>query len=119
MATEAPDGRPAKALGHNQGSSADTALTFDPSFAATVEVVAAPERVDVDRRGFLATVPFAAVAGIGPSRDRLWNTLDQKPEPGPRMRLEDVTTVKNMSRPSGAWTSSRAAGRGAWCWPTT
>ncbi|MBQ0829334.1 transcriptional regulator [Streptomyces sp. RG38] len=50
----------------------------------------------MDRRKFLAAAPFAAVAGVGPSRDWLLNTLDQTPEPGPRVRLEDVTAVRNM-----------------------
>ncbi|MFJ6215591.1 transcriptional regulator [Streptomyces sp. NPDC092296] len=50
----------------------------------------------MDRRKFLAAAPFAAAAGIGPSRDWLLNTLDQKPEPGPRVRLEDVVHVRNM-----------------------
>ncbi|MFE6050027.1 transcriptional regulator [Kitasatospora sp. NPDC056446] len=50
----------------------------------------------MDRRRFLAAAPFAAVAATGPSRDWLLATLDQAPEPGPRVRLEDVTAVKNM-----------------------
>ncbi|MBT2505547.1 transcriptional regulator [Streptomyces sp. ISL-98] len=50
----------------------------------------------MDRRKFLAASPFAVAAGIGPSRDWLLNTLDQEPEPGPRVRLEDVTSVRNM-----------------------
>lgn len=50
----------------------------------------------MDRRKFLAAAPFAAVAGVGPSRDWLLNTLDQQPVPGPRVRLEDVSAVKNM-----------------------
>jgi len=83
-------------LGLGDGSSADAALNYDPSFAATVEVVADLGRADVDRRKFLAAAPFAAVAGVGPSRDWLLATLDQAPEPGPRVRLEDVTAVKNM-----------------------
>ncbi|MEV7996541.1 transcriptional regulator [Streptomyces sp. NPDC086077] len=83
-------------LGLGEGGSAEAALTYDPSFAATVEVVADLGRADVDRRKFLAAAPFAAVAGVGPSRDWLLNTLDQEPEPGPRVRLEDVLSVKNM-----------------------
>ncbi|MEU4986562.1 transcriptional regulator [Streptomyces sp. NPDC021969] len=83
-------------IGLGDGSSAEAGLTYDPSFAATVEVVADLGRADVDRRKFLAAAPFAAVAGVGPSRDWLLNTLDQEPEPGPRVRLEDVTAVKNM-----------------------
>ncbi|WP_443044001.1 transcriptional regulator [Streptomyces sp. NBC_00322] len=50
----------------------------------------------MDRRTFLAAAPFAAVAAVGPSRDWLLNTIDQQPEPGPRVRLEDVTAVRNM-----------------------
>ncbi|CAM5492292.1 Transcriptional regulator OS=Streptomyces rochei OX=1928 GN=G3I25_02565 PE=4 SV=1 [Streptomyces rochei] len=83
-------------LGLGDGSSADAALAYAPSFAVTVEVVADLGRADVDRRAFLAGAPFAAVAGVGPSRDWLLNTLDQEPEPGPRVRLEDVTAVRNM-----------------------
>ncbi|MFE6764341.1 transcriptional regulator [Streptomyces sp. NPDC057689] len=85
-------------LGLGDGSSADAALTYNPSFAATVEVVADLGRADVDRRKFLAAAPFAAVAGVGPSRDWLLSTLDQEaePEPGARVRLEDVSAVKNM-----------------------
>ncbi|MEW1774663.1 transcriptional regulator [Streptomyces sp. NPDC086777] len=83
-------------LGLGEGSSVDAGLAYDPSFAVTVEVVADLGRADVDRRKFLAAAPFAAVAGVGPSRDWLLNTLDQEPEPGPRVRLEDVTAVRNM-----------------------
>ncbi|MEW2297304.1 transcriptional regulator [Streptomyces sp. NPDC006743] len=83
-------------LGLGEGSSTDAALAYDPSFAVTVEVVADLGRADVDRRKFLAAAPFAAVAGVGPSRDWLLNTLDQEPEPGPRVRIEDVLSVKNM-----------------------
>ncbi|MGW4714352.1 hypothetical protein [Nocardia sp. NPDC004260] len=50
----------------------------------------------MDRRKLLATAPFAAVAAIGPSRDWLLNTLDQLPDERRRVRLEDVTAVKNM-----------------------
>ncbi|KUM71572.1 transcriptional regulator [Streptomyces sp. NPDC047880] len=83
-------------LGFGDTGSADAALMYNSSYAATVEVVADLGRADVDRRKFLAAAPFAAVAGVGPSRDWLLNTLDQEPEPGPRVRLEDVTAVKNM-----------------------
>ncbi|WP_228837851.1 hypothetical protein [Nocardia amamiensis] len=50
----------------------------------------------MDRRKFLTTASFAAVAAIGPSRDWLLNTLDQLPDERQRVRLEDVTAVKNM-----------------------
>ncbi|MEW1655618.1 transcriptional regulator [Streptomyces sp. NPDC093707] len=83
-------------LGFGESATADAALVYNSSFAATVEVVADLGRADVDRRKFLAAAPFAAVAGVGPSRDWLLSTLDQTPEPGPRVRLEDVTAVKNM-----------------------
>lgn len=83
-------------LGLGDAGSVDAALMYNSSYAATVEVVADLGRADVDRRDFLATAPFAAVAGVGPSRDWLVNTLDQDPEPGPRVRLEDVSAVKNM-----------------------
>ncbi|MVO85917.1 transcriptional regulator [Streptomyces sp. p1417] len=83
-------------LGLGDGGAADAALVYNSSYATTVEVVADLGRADVDRRKFLAAAPFVAVAGVGPSRDWLLNTLDQEPEPGPRVRLEDVTAVRNM-----------------------
>ncbi|MER6610129.1 transcriptional regulator [Streptomyces sp. NPDC000927] len=83
-------------LGLGEGAGTERALVYNSSYAATVEVVADLGRADVDRRNFLAGVPFAALAGVGPSRDWLMNTLDQSPEPGPRVRLEDVTAVRNM-----------------------
>ena len=83
-------------LGLGDGAKVDAALMYSPSFAATVDVVADLGRADVDRRKFLAAAPFAAAAGTGPSRDWLLSTLDQEPEPGPRVRLEDVTAVRNM-----------------------
>ncbi|HEY8983774.1 MAG TPA: transcriptional regulator [Streptomyces sp.] len=82
-------------LGLGDGGALDAALRYN-SYAATVEVVADLGRADVDRRKFLAGAPFAAAAGVGPSRDWLLNTLDQEPDPGPRVRLEDVSAVKNM-----------------------
>ncbi|WP_444852269.1 transcriptional regulator [Streptomyces sp. NPDC000229] len=83
-------------LGFGEGSSVDSALVYDTSFTATVKAVAELGRADVDRRKLLAAAPFAAVAGVGPSRDWLMNTLDQEPTSGPRVRLEDVTAVKSM-----------------------
>ncbi|KPI17079.1 hypothetical protein OK074_8265 [Actinobacteria bacterium OK074] len=83
-------------LGLGDSGSADAALAYNSSYAATVDVVTDLGRADVDRRKFLAAAPFAAAAGVGPSRDWLLNTLEQEPEPGPRVRLEDVTAVKNM-----------------------
>lgn len=83
-------------LGFSEGGSADRSLAYNSSFTVTVEAVADLGRADVDRRKFLAAAPFAAVAAVGPSRDWLLSTLDQQPEPGPRVRLEDVTAVKNM-----------------------
>lgn len=74
----------------------DRALVYNPSLKATVEAVADLGRADVDRRKFLAAAPFAAAAAIGPSRDWLLNTLDQLPDDRQRVRLEDVTAVKNM-----------------------
>ncbi|WP_445330479.1 transcriptional regulator [Streptomyces sp. GSL17-111] len=83
-------------LGLGEGGGTERALVYNSSYAATVEVVADLGRADVDRRNFLACAPFAALAGVGPSRDWLMNVLDQKPKTGPRVRLEDVTAVKNM-----------------------
>lgn len=83
-------------LGFAEGGTAERSLAYNSSFAVTVEAVADLGRADVDRRKFLAAAPFAAVAAVGPSRDWLLNTIDQQPDPGPRVRLEDVTAVKNM-----------------------
>ncbi|MFI9580466.1 transcriptional regulator [Streptomyces sp. NPDC052236] len=83
-------------LGFGDGTRADAALVYDTSYTATVRAVAELGRADVDRRKLLAAAPFAAVAGVGPSRDWLMNTLDQEPTTGPRVRLEDVTAVKSM-----------------------
>lgn len=83
-------------LGLGESGSAERSLVYNASFAVTVEAVADLGRADVDRRAFLAAAPFAAVAAVGPSRDWLLNTLDQQPEAGPRVRLEDVTAVRNM-----------------------
>ncbi|RZU21754.1 transcriptional regulator [Streptomyces sp. BK239] len=83
-------------LGLGEGQTAERALIYSSSYAVTVEAVTDLGRADVDRRNFLAAAPFAAVAAVGPSRDWLLNTLDQQPEPGPRVRLEDVTAVRNM-----------------------
>ncbi|MBB4782946.1 transcriptional regulator [Streptomyces rapamycinicus] len=83
-------------LGLGDSATADRGLVYSPSFLATVEAVADLGRADVDRRKFLASAPFAAVAGIGPSRDWLLSTLDQQPKPGPRVRLEEVSAVRNM-----------------------
>ncbi|MFE4973662.1 transcriptional regulator [Kitasatospora sp. NPDC056651] len=83
-------------LGFTESPDLDRPLTYSASFGETVEAVTELGRADMDRRTFLAAVPFAATAGVGPSRDWLLNTLDQQPEPGPRVRLEDVTSVRNM-----------------------
>ncbi|XXZ49925.1 transcriptional regulator [Streptomyces cavourensis] len=83
-------------LGFPEGGTADRSLAYNSSFVVTVEAVADLGRADVDRRKFLAAAPFAAVAAVGPSRDWLLNTLEQQPEPGRRVRLEDVSAVKNM-----------------------
>ncbi|WP_212908662.1 transcriptional regulator [Streptomyces sp. TS71-3] len=83
-------------LGLGEGARSDVALVYNASWTATVKVLADLGRADVDRRKLLSAAPFAAVAGVGPSRDWLMNTLDQDPEPGRRVRLEDVTAVRNM-----------------------
>ncbi|MFC0842338.1 transcriptional regulator [Streptomyces noboritoensis] len=83
-------------LGLGESPDIDRALTYNSSFAVTVEAVAELGRADVDRRAFLVGAPFAAVAAVGPSRDWLLNALDQQPEPGRHVRLEDVASVKNM-----------------------
>ncbi|MGA5634481.1 transcriptional regulator [Streptomyces lydicamycinicus] len=83
-------------LGLGEAPDLDRQLTYSPSWASTVESVTELGRADMDRRKFLAASPFAAAAGIGPSRDWLLNTLDQVPKAGPKVRLEDVTSVRNM-----------------------
>ncbi len=83
-------------LGLGESPAEDRSLLYSRSYAVTVETVADLGRADVDRRMFLSAAPFAAVAAIGPSRDWLLNTLDQQPDAGPRVRLEDVTAVRNM-----------------------
>jgi hypothetical protein len=72
-------------LGLGDSSTADKGLVYSTSFVTTVEAVADLGRADVDRRKFLAVAPFAAIAG-----------LEQQPDPGPRVRLEDVSAVRNM-----------------------
>ncbi|WP_459247011.1 transcriptional regulator [Streptomyces youssoufiensis] len=69
---------------------------YSQEFAVTVEAVADLGRADVERRNFLAVAPFAAVAAVGPSRDWLLSTLDEQATPGARVRLEDVTSVRNV-----------------------
>ncbi|MEU3972199.1 transcriptional regulator [Streptomyces bacillaris] len=83
-------------LGFGESPDLDRPLAYSPSFRETVESVTELGRADMDRRKFLAASPFVAAAGVGPSRDWLLNVLDQEPEPGPRVRLEDVTNVRNM-----------------------
>lgn len=83
-------------LGLGESPAEDRSLLYSRSYAVTVDTVADLGRADVDRRKFLAAAPFAAVAAVGPSRDWLLNTLDQQPDVGPRVRLEDVTAVRNM-----------------------
>ncbi|MER5783872.1 transcriptional regulator [Streptomyces mobaraensis] len=83
-------------IGLGDSTTADDALVYNSSYTDTVEVVADLGRADVDRRSFLAAAPFAAVAGLGPSREWLLNTLDRAPKAGPKVRLEDVGAVRNM-----------------------
>ncbi|WP_037601585.1 hypothetical protein [Streptacidiphilus rugosus] len=83
-------------LGLTSESEADRALVYSQSYADTVEAVTDLGRADVDRRKFLTGSTFAIAAAVGPSRDWLLQTLDQMPEPGRQVRLEDVTAVKNM-----------------------
>lgn len=73
----------------------DRGLVYSTSLAATVEAVANLGRADVDRRKFLSTAPFTVIAGIGPSRDWLLSTFDQ-PQPSSKVRVEDVSAVRNM-----------------------
>ncbi|SFC48590.1 transcriptional regulator [Streptomyces aidingensis] len=82
-------------LGMGEGAMADRGLVYDASYPATVEAVADLGRADVDRRNFLASAPFAAAAGIGPSRDWLLATLEHSAA-GPRVGPDDVTAVRGM-----------------------
>lgn len=83
-------------LGLGETPTVDRALVYHSSWTRTLEAVADLGRADVDRRKFLAAAPFTALAATGPSRDWLLNTLDQLPDQRARVRLEDVTAVKNM-----------------------
>ncbi|MFH8993247.1 transcriptional regulator [Streptomyces sp. NPDC017940] len=83
-------------LGLGESRTAERSLVYDRSFPATVEAVADLGRADVERRKFMAAAPFAAVAAVGPSRNWLLNTLDQEPAIASRVRLEDVSAVRNM-----------------------
>ncbi|MGV9313740.1 transcriptional regulator [Streptomyces sp. NPDC003691] len=83
-------------LGFGDTPDLDRPLNYSPSFTETVESVTELGRADMDRRKFLAASPFVAAAAVGPSRDWLLATLDQEPSAGPRVRLEDVTDVRNM-----------------------
>jgi len=83
-------------LGLEEAPTVDRALAYNASLDQTVEAVSDLGRADVDRRKFLITAPFAAAAAVGPSRDWLLNTLDRLPTDRHRVRLEDVTAVKNM-----------------------
>ncbi|GGV54315.1 transcriptional regulator [Streptomyces spectabilis] len=76
----------------------DRSLKYNPSWKETVEAVTELGRADMDRRHVLAALPFTVAAGVGPSRDWLLSTLDQEPKPasGQRLRVEDVTHVRNM-----------------------
>jgi len=83
-------------LGFDSETVADRSLVYSQSYADTVEAVTELGRADVDRRKFLTGSTFAVAAAVGPSRDWLLQTLDQAPDPGRKVRLEDVTAVKNM-----------------------
>ncbi|MGW2665926.1 hypothetical protein ACWCW7_33665 [Nocardia tengchongensis] len=83
-------------LGLGDSPTIDEALIYSPSLKRTIEAVTDVGRADVDRRKFLTAAPFALAAVTEPSRDWLLNTLDQLPEPGRRVQLEDVAAVKNM-----------------------
>ena len=83
-------------LGLAEAPVVDRALVYNASLEDTVEAVSDLGRADVDRRRFLISAPFAVAAAVGPSRDWLLNTLDQLPGEHDRVRLDDVTAVKNM-----------------------
>lgn len=90
-------------LGLGERPDLDRSLAYSPSWTETVESVTDLGRADMDRRDLLAALPFTAVAGIEPSRRWLLNTLDQEdgnggaePSGTRRVRIEDVTSVRNM-----------------------
>ncbi len=72
----------------------DRALVYDPSFAATVDVITDLGRADVERRGVLTSAVFAAAASVVPSREWLLSTL--MADPKRRVGQGDVESVKNM-----------------------
>ncbi|MFC9964372.1 hypothetical protein ACFVH4_09015 [Nocardia ignorata] len=74
----------------------DRGLIYHQSVSDSIESVADLGRADVDRRRFLTAAPFVALAGLGPSRDWLLNTLEQLPRAGQRVHLDDVTALRDM-----------------------
>ncbi|MBF6512864.1 transcriptional regulator [Nocardia cyriacigeorgica] len=76
--------------------SGDRALIYHRSWSDALESVADLGRADVDRRKFLTAAPFAAIAGLGPSRDWLLNTLDQLPHDTQPVRLDDIKGIRDM-----------------------
>lgn len=74
----------------------DRALIYHSSWSDTIDSVADLGRADVDRRKFLITAPFTAIAAVGPSREWLLNTLDQLPGEGQRVGLDDVSSIRSM-----------------------
>lgn len=81
-------------LGLAESPTRDRALVYDPSFAATVNVVTDLGRADVERRKVLMSAVFAGAASIAPSREWLLSTLTA--EPTRRVGQADVRAVKNM-----------------------
>lgn len=81
-------------LGLAESPTRDRALVYDPSFAATVDVISDLGRADVERRKVLMSAVFAGAASIAPSREWLLSTLTG--EPTRRIGQADVQAVKNM-----------------------
>jgi hypothetical protein len=81
-------------LGLAESPARDRALVYDPSFAATVDVVTDLGRADVERRKILMSAIFAGAASVAPSREWLLSTLTA--EPKRRIGDGDVQSVTNM-----------------------
>lgn len=73
----------------------DDALTYDPSYEATVETLTALGHADINRRTMLVGAPFVALAGVAPSRDWLVSGLDRAQSTG-QVQAEDVATLRHM-----------------------
>lgn len=72
----------------------EKALTYDRSLATTLDTVEELGRQDVDRRGLLKGALFSVVAGVGPSRDWLINTLREATAARGRVSAGQVESIR-------------------------